>query len=64
MFIAPSPITLEVQKQYGVVVTGKTDAVREQFYARPVERKISHPAVAAVTETARVCLFRMRASRR
>jgi len=58
IFIAPSPITAEVEKQYGVVVIGKTDAVREQFYAISVERKISHPAVAAITQTAREWLFR------
>jgi LysR family transcriptional regulator, transcriptional activator of nhaA len=58
IFIAPSPIALEVEKQYGVVVIGKTDEVREQFYAISVERKISHPAVVAITETAREWLFR------
>jgi len=58
IFIAPSPITAEVEKQYGVVVIGKTDEVREQFYAISVERKISHPAVAAITQTAREWLFR------
>jgi len=48
----------EVERQYGVLVIGKTDEVREQFYAISVERKISHPAVAAITETAREWLFR------
>lgn len=58
VFIAPTPIAAEVEKQYGVVVIGQTDEVREQFYAISVERKISHPAVAAITETAREWLFR------
>ena len=57
IFIAPTPIADEVEKQYGVVVIGQTDDVREQFYAISVERKISHPAVAAITETAREWLF-------
>jgi len=57
VFIAPTPIAEEVQKQYGVVVIGQTDEVREQFYAISVERKISHPAVAAITEMAREWLF-------
>ncbi len=57
VFIAPTPIANEVRKQYGVKIIGKTDAVREQFYAISVERKISHPAVAAITETAREWLF-------
>jgi LysR family transcriptional activator of nhaA len=57
VFIAPTPIAAEVEKQYGVVVIGQTNDVREQFYAISVERKISHPAVAAITETAREWLF-------
>jgi len=58
IFIAPTPIAEEVEKQYGVVVIGETDEIREQFYAISVERKISHPAVVAITETAREWLFR------
>lgn len=58
IFIAPTPIATEVEKQYGVEVIGNTDEVREQFYAISVERKISHPAVVAITKTAREWLFR------
>jgi len=57
VFIAPTPISPEVEKQYGVVRIGQTDDVREQFFAISVERKISHIAVAAITETAREWLF-------
>lgn len=57
IFIAPTPIAEEVKEQFGVVVIGETDEVREQFYAISVERKISHPAVAAITETAREWLY-------
>jgi LysR family transcriptional activator of nhaA len=53
VFIAPTPIAMEVEKQYGVVAIGQTNEVREQFFAISVERKISHPGVAAITETAR-----------
>jgi len=58
VFVAPTPIAEEVTRQYGVVTIGQTDEVREQFYAISVERRISHPAVAAITETAREWLFR------
>ena len=44
---------MEIKKQYDVVTIGQTDEVRDHFYAISVERKISHPAVAAITETAR-----------
>lgn len=56
IFISPTPIAAEVAQQYGVQVIGETEEVREQFYAISVERKISHPAVAAITETARAWL--------
>lgn len=52
IFIAPTSIAKEVKKQYGVVEIGATDVLREQFFAISVERKISHPAVAAITQTA------------
>jgi LysR family transcriptional activator of nhaA len=58
VFIAPTPIAAEVEKQYGVIAIGQTDEVVEQFYAISIERKISHPAVVAITETAREWLFR------
>lgn len=58
VFIAPTAIAMEVEKQYGVKVIGQTDQVIEQFYAISVERKITHPAVAVITETAREWLFR------
>ena len=53
IFVAPKAISREIIKQYGVRLVGSTEAVREHFYAISVERKISHPAVAAITETAR-----------
>jgi LysR family transcriptional activator of nhaA len=53
VFIAPTVIAAEVQEQYGVLAVGQTDEVRDRFYAISVERKITHPAVAAVTEAAR-----------
>lgn len=53
VFIAPTPIAAEIKKQYDVVTIGQTDEVRDHFYAISVERRISHPAVAAITETAR-----------
>jgi LysR family transcriptional activator of nhaA len=56
-FAAPSAIEREVQRQYGVRVVGRIDAVRERFYAISVERRIKHPAVAAISEQARTRLF-------
>ena len=57
MFAAPDVIEKEVQQQYGVRVVGRIEAVRERFYAISVERKVKHPAVIAITETARDKVF-------
>jgi len=53
IFIAPTAMLEEVERQYGVVGIGQINEVRAKFYAISVERKISHPAVVAITETAR-----------
>jgi LysR family transcriptional activator of nhaA len=53
VFPGPSAIEAEVRSQYGVDVVGRTDAVREQFYALTVERKLRHPAAIAISEAAR-----------
>ena len=53
IFVIPSAIAKEVAKQYNVVSIGNTEQVREQYYAISVERRISHPAVVAITQAAR-----------
>ncbi len=63
IFIAPSIIADEVQRQYGVKLIGQTDDVTERFYSISVERRLTHPAVVAVTETARQALFAKAGSR-
>lgn len=57
IFIAPSVIADEVRRQYGVEAIGRIDEVTERFYAISVERRLTHPAVVAVTEAARQELF-------
>jgi len=52
-FIVPTPIAKEIEQQFGVETFGSTDKVRKRFYAISVERRISHPAITAVTESAR-----------
>jgi LysR family transcriptional activator of nhaA len=56
VFIGPAAIEKEICRQYGVSVIGKTEKLREQFYAISIERKVRHPAVVAITETARQLL--------
>ena len=57
IFPAASVIEDEVREQYGVQVVGRAAGVRERFYAVSYERRLKHPAVVAVCETAREKLF-------
>ena len=57
MFLSPSVVEHETAGQYGVQVIGHTDEIVEDFYAISVERRISHPGVAAITQAARGALF-------
>ena len=57
LFPAPTVIEKEVCRQYKVRVAGRTDAVRERYYAISVERRLKHPAVLAICETARDKIF-------
>ena len=57
IFVAPSVIESEIEKQYGVEVLGHAEDVIDQFYAISVERKLTHPAVLAITQSARSELF-------
>jgi LysR family transcriptional activator of nhaA len=63
VFVAPSAIAEQVKRQYGVVDIGSTEAVTEQFYAISVERRLTHPAVVAISSAARQVLFRQGARR-
>lgn len=58
VFAAPTAIKDELKKKYGVISIGRAEEVVIRFYAISVQRRISHPAVNAITETAREWLFR------
>ncbi len=53
IFAVPRVIEKEVRRQYGVERVGVLDGVRETFYAISPERRIHHPAVVVITQTAR-----------
>jgi LysR family transcriptional activator of nhaA len=57
VFCVPQAIEHEVERQYHVVPIGRTDAVRERFYAISPERRLKHPAVVAVSTAARERVF-------
>ena len=57
IFIAPAAIEAEVECQYQVTAIGRVNEVKEHFYAISVERRVSHPVVSIVLDTARKSLF-------
>ena len=57
LFAAPTVVEAQIKRHYGVRVVGRLPEVRERFYAISAERKLAHPAVLALTESARTRLF-------
>ncbi len=57
VFPLPSAVEKDVEGLYGVVSVGRAEKVRTRFYAVTVHRRVRHPAVAAICETARQELF-------
>lgn len=57
LFVAPTPVKTEIERHYGMELVGRIDAVRERFYAVTIYRKMKHPAVTAILESARDWLF-------
>lgn len=60
VFPAPTAIAAEVCRHYGVTIIGSTSAVRERYYALSAERRVTHPAVMALSTAARVDVFAAR----
>ncbi|MGZ8250433.1 transcriptional activator NhaR [Methylomagnum sp.] len=52
LFVAPTLVEEEVCRQYHVELIGVIDGVHERFYAITAQRKIQHPAVRAILESA------------
>jgi len=57
VFMSPSVIDAEISPQHGVEAIGSTTDVRERYYAITTERRLRHPGVVAVSQTARLELF-------
>jgi LysR family transcriptional regulator, transcriptional activator of nhaA len=50
-------ISNEICRQYQVECIGNVEGIREQFFAISAERRIKHPAVLSITNTARADIF-------
>jgi len=57
VFPAPALIADEVCERDGVVVLGEVPELTERFYAISVERRLRHPAVQSILQTASQALF-------
>jgi LysR family transcriptional activator of nhaA len=57
-FPAPAAVERDVCRVYNVRTIGRTDAVRERYFAISAERRLKHPAVIAITSRARDTLFK------
>jgi LysR family transcriptional activator of nhaA len=57
VFVVPEVVEEEIRRRYQVRLVGRLDGLRQRFYAISVERKIRHPAVAAICEAARKHIF-------
>jgi LysR family transcriptional activator of nhaA len=57
VFAGPSVIEKEIKREYGVQVVGRAQDIQERFYAITVERRLKHPGVVAISESAKSGLF-------
>jgi len=57
VFAGPTLIEAEIRQRSAIEVVGRSEAVRQHFYAISVERKLKHPAVIAICDTARKDIF-------
>lgn len=57
LFVAPTVIADHVCRQYKVATLGRIDSVVEQLYAITTERRLSHPAIVAISQVARRDIF-------
>lgn len=57
IFVGPTVLARDIEKQYGVRALGAAPEVAEEFFAISIERRITHPCVTAITTAARNELF-------
>lgn len=57
VFAGPTAIEAEICRMYRMAVIGQTDEIKERYYAISPERRLSHPSIILITDTARSDLF-------
>ncbi|MCF8151724.1 MAG: transcriptional activator NhaR [Burkholderiaceae bacterium] len=57
VFVAPTAIAEHICNQYQVAKLGRIDAVVEQLFAITTERRLTHPAIVAISQAAQRDVF-------
>lgn len=58
IFPGSTVVSKEIQRQYMVSKLGNVPDIREQFYAISVERRLKHPGVLSIVDSAQTKIFR------
>ncbi len=51
--VTPTVLERRISRQFSVGVVGRVNSIRERYFAISTERKLKHPAVVAISESAR-----------
>ena len=57
IIVVPTIIEVRIRRQFKLHTLGRVDEIRERYFAISTERKISHPGVMAIANSARRNLF-------
>lgn len=57
VFVGPTVVEQDIARRYQVEILGRAEAMRQRFYAITAERRITNPAVLAITRGARGALL-------
>lgn len=57
IFVAPTAIADYVCTQYRVCAIGRIETIKEQYFAITTERRLTHPAIVAISATAKEEVF-------
>jgi len=57
LFVAPTALVALICEQHRVVAIGRIDSINEQLFAITTERRLTHPAIVAISQVARDEVF-------
>lgn len=57
LFVAPTALATHICEQHRVVTAGRIDSISEQLFAITTERRLTHPAIIAISQVARNEVF-------